>query len=431
MNKKISIILVSIVSVALMTLTIFFLFSEEAEEKRKSKIDALQNDLLIEESAIAKNDKDFYKVSIKKELNTLSKNRINGTRTYVNTIKKLLAMKSPDFHKLDKAMHSLLMAKGITRIDKIDAIWDMIEEIGFDSEEKNKYLLDSLSTLKPIELTQKLINAYGDIKNPNIKADLIVMLADNTSILNPEVQDKERVNFIVTKIKEIQLFLKDDVLKEKNPRVLEEGLYAYADISDEEEVQEVIGTLKNSEVGAIVSKDVFTNILTETAMATSEMQEEMLPMLLEDIKNNEAMNPDSKENFTQKMLDGINAGVFNEKTKQELGSYLKDQEPVVDTSNVLTSDSISKYYHWADALSKIKTSGVKLKTIALESDNPLKVSSILLYADDTTIQNIKEDTKTESLIAKLEVALEDNTINEKTKNIIKDAMARLNEKTSR
>lgn len=423
-----SVILLSSISIVLIIFAIYFSLSKQVLENKDTNASESSKNVSMEASVISKNDKDFYKVSVKKNLKPLDKKTINSMLKYVNKIKKFLDMKTVDMGKLDKTMHAFLMDKEIARIDKIQTIWNMLDEIGFESEQ-SKYLLDSLSTLLPIELTQELINVYGDIKDPSVKIRFVDMLADNIGILNPEIQDKERLDFITNKIQDIRQFLKEDVLNEKDSQIAETGLYAYANISDEEDVQELIATLKSKEDKGAISKEVFTDVLTETAMSTSESQEEMLPALLENIKNTEAMSPQEKERFTEKMLDGLAAGVLSQNAQQELSTYMKEQEPRLNVSKATTTQSISKYYTWAEGVSKIKENRVTLENIALESDNPLKVSSILLYADDTTIQKIKENPNVESMQAKLEAKLEDDNIAQETKTIIKDAMGRLSENT--
>jgi len=51
-----------------------------------------------------------------------------------------------------------------------------------------------------------------------------------------------------------------------------------------------------------------------------------------------------------------------------------------------------------------------------------------LYADEHTMQQIKENSNTQSVYVKLEAALEDDSINEQTKSMIKHAMDRLKAK---
>ena len=66
-----------------------------------------------------------------------------------------------------------------------------------------------------------------------------------------------------------------------------------------------------------------------------------------------------------------------------------------------------------------------MKNIALEENNPLKISSILLYGDEKTIQSIQEDPNADNISVKLESALEDDTISTENKTIIKDAIGTL------
>ena len=424
MNKKIILFLLAIVTIAL----VVFVFTKRSnlETEREYKY---QDRKFIEVSEVEKNDINFYKISIASDSNSSNiskkfKNLNHVVNSYFQSIKEIISVKHPNIEKLDKAMHALLMSNDISRINKINGLWLMLNEVGFLSE-RSEYLLDALSTLMPIELTDKLITVYNDSGNLNIKVKLINMLANNINIANPEVQDKERLDFIIEKIKEIQSFLKENVLHENNPEIVSEAIHAYADVSDEEDVQELIVSLKEGENAGVLKEKDIVNLLAEVAVSTEEAQKEMLPAMLETMTNSNMLDTQQKENFTKMLIESINAGVLTQETQQEVSSYLKKQEPELTLKEKVSTDTMAKYYTWAEANTKIKNNNVNLESIALENDNPLKVSSILLYADDSTIQKIKASPNTDNLYVKLESALEDDKITNENKVIIKDAMSRL------
>lgn len=364
-----------------------------------------------------------YKIKQFKEENK----KISYLPIYLERIKGIFKMKSANIEVLDKAMNALLMDKNTSRIDKINGLWALLNEIGFKAKEKSLYLLQSLATLLPVELTDKLISVYKESSDSDIKIELINMLSDNLDIANPEVQDKESLAFIIEKTKDIQTFLKENILNETDTRMASEALHAFSKVSETEDVQELIMTLEQMGNKAQLDKVELNNILTEAALSTEETQKDILPSMLNTMQNNTTLNSQEKENFNQMMISSINAGVLTEEMQGEVSTYLANQEPVVAKTKEVTSDTLFKYYNWAEASSKIQNNNISLKNIVLESDNPLKVSSIIIYADEITIKNIKKNINVRDIYAKLESALENDNIREKNKVIIKDAMGRLDE----
>lgn len=401
---------------------------------QKSKLKTIPKDNQVEQksiasSEIAKSDKNFYQISTKKNMHkdrsSKQNKKSNATKEHLYSIKKIIDMKYADIAKLDKLMIAFLMDTNISRIEKIDGIWSMLNEIGFSSQ-KSEYLLDTLATLHPIELTDELMTVYTEQANHNIKMKIIAMLSSNMDIANPEVQDEEKLDFIVEKIEDTQSFLKEKILtKENNKELLSEALHAYADISNAEDIQELLTSLKDEEGNTPLNRIEVSNILTEAAIATIEAQEEILPSLLETMSKEATVNLQQKKAFNEMIMDSLNAGVLATESQKELDNYLKEQEPTLTLKQKSSTDTILKYYTWAKASAKIPNNQMSLETIVLENDNPLKVSSVLLYADDAIIQNIQSNPKTEITYAKLESALDDDKISKENKIIIKDALSRL------
>lgn len=420
MSKRIYVVLAFVTIVTWIFLGEKRTVYESTKDKHSS---SLERTVFVKTSNIAKSDKHFHKISLDKTQKSLEKH--HATKKYMIKIKKLLMMKRGDITTLDQVMHAFLMDKKIVRIEKINSLWGILKEIGFESEQ-SFYILDSLATLLPIELTQDLIDVYNDSKNRRTKTKLITMLAENTNILNPDKQDKQRLEFITDKIEEVQLFLKENISKESDPQILEEALYAYADISDAEDILALTTSLKNTNNSKALPSGVIDSILTEVSVSTPEAQKEILPKVLENIKNAGMADPKQKEHFTQMMLDAISSGVISEDAQEELGNYLKKEEPKIPMGKT-TTETLSKYYTWAEGVSKLKNNDMSLKKIVLESDNPLKISSIVIYADEQTMQKIKADAEIATTYAKLETALRDSRFNRESKENIKCAMDRLKE----
>lgn len=413
-KQKLFLLFVSIILVVYLFLTL----KSRKHEVRVTNNSIMQDKKFIAASEIINNDKNFYNISIEKDVSKINKNT-QGKNKYFTKIRQILTMKHTDIPKLDKMMVGLLMDKNIKRIDKINGLWFILNEIGFSSD-KSEYVLDVLGTLLPIELTDELIDTYQIHKNHSMKKKIIAILANNLSIANPEVQDEERLSFIIEKMQDIQSFIKDKVLSDSNPEILFEGLQAYASISDPEDVYELVTSLKNNNIQ--ISESEFMAVLTEVALGTAESQENMLPDMLNNINNNQV---GGKESFDQMMIESLNAGVLTEDTQKEIAIYLSKQEPTLSPNKKGSEENIVKYFEWAEASSKIKNNNIHLENIVLESDNPLKISSVLLYANEKTREKIKSNPNVNDIYAKLESALEDESIDEHAKTVIKDAIGTL------
>ena len=338
---------------------------------------------------------------------------------YLNRLKNILAMEPIDILELDKIMNDLLTSD-ISRQDKIEGIWGILNEIGFTSE-KSQYLLDSLATLLPIELTDELIELYSTLDNSNIKLKIIDILAKSVDIANPKLEES-RLNFIIKKIGNIELFLEKSILVETDKDIRINALSAYSNIADIEDTQALISQIEESGDRDLLNEREFVTILTQTAISTEETQEEMLPSIVEKMSD-PTVDSQERERFNQTILDTINANALTESSKSELATYLKAQEPKLETDRVVSTDTISKYYSWAEANSKIEENHISLEKIVIESKNPIKVSSILLYADKQSIQKIKANPHIGDTYSRLNLALKDKKIKRENQTIIKDAMS--------
>jgi len=379
---------------------------------------------IAEDTEVITHNKDFYAVSTKPKTTqpTHKKQpkppRKNALKAILIQLKQQLAKKFADIPQLDRAMHALLMDGSISRMEKIDALWGLLQEVGLESDQA-KYLLDSLYTLMPIELTDKLIDAYPHLHDPSIQTRLIDTLSNSVNILNPDKQDKEKLDFIVERIQKIETFLKEDALHANDPNVREDGLRAYASIADPDDIKEMITSLDPS----VVSAEVRNELLTEAALSTPEAQVQMLPVLIEKMQTD--ASPEEKERFTRMTLGALNDDAIDPKAQKGLQSYLEDQEPTLDPSLPSTSDTTGDYYTWAKGLAKVRGGTHPLAKIALETDNPLKTSSILVYIDDKTFQQVATSPEAKGLQERLEAAMEDEHIAPQSKTFIKDALDRL------
>ena len=384
----------------------------------------------VDTAKIAKSNADFYHISAKTDINkTKTPNPKKSLLSkHLRRLRELLSMKRPRLQELDEAMNALLMDNNITRNDKIYGLWDILTEVGLKSP-KSEYLLDSLSTLMPIELTDELIGIYGDLEDNNIKAKLIRMIADNLNIANPEKQSKAELDFIIQKSMDIQSFLKEHILSEQDGKMFSEFLDSYAQISDERDTQDMLANLRENSDSLPINQADLAHILAQTSISTKQAQREILPTMLEDMQNASPDQQEQKKEFDKAILEGIDAGVLDAQSQDTVAQYLKNQEPPLTPQDKnLNTDDLSDYYQWAKVNAKIKSNETTLAQMVSQSDNPLKVSAILLYANEDDITNIKSKQNTQEIYQKLQTSLENNNYPKETAVIIKDAMKRLKER---
>ena len=397
--------------------------SVETSEISRVQIDKQR---VLNSTEIADADANFYNISVKKDDN---KSSIEDTQDslasiYFQQIKKLILMKNLSLKDLDKVMSALLMDENVSRDEKIDGLWNLLNEIGFTSA-KSEYLLDSLSTMMPIELTDKIFAIYEKLDNQKIKIKLIHMLTDNLNIANPDKQTKSESDFIIQKSMDIQSFFKDHILNNQDKTMFKEYLQAYIDISDERDTQDMLTRLKDSSSNLPINDVEFTDILVQTSLSTSEAQQEILPSILEDMQNASPEQQGQKEEFNKALLEGIDAGVLDEKSQEAVAQYIKKQEPELTPNSSINTDDISNYYQWAKANMKITSNETDMNKMISEEDNPLKISAILIYADDDDIESIKSTGKMQEIHQRLERSLNKNHYPQETVTIIKDAMKRI------
>lgn len=379
----------------------------------------------VEEVEVRKQSRNFYQINTKKKKKSLVASSVkkdaNTTEVYFARLRNILLSEDSDGNLLDKSMNDFLLNIEISRSDKIDRLWKLVKAIGMGSQ-KSAYLLDSLGTLLPVELTDELIDTYDDEVPSFAKIKILDMLSNNTDIANPDLQNKERLDFIAEKIRTIQSFLKDDVMREDDSGVFIAGVQAFANISEAEDIQELIEVAKQGKHKDLIEKGELANILSEAAISTGDTQAEMLPDLIDSMQVIKSEDSKQKEDFNTMILESLDAGVLTAQSQQELVDYLHNQEPELQIEKTVSVKEISKYYLWAKSNSKIEGSGIGLEKIAIEESNPLKVSSILLYADRDIIRKIKTSSNQLDIFNRLEAALEDTKLSPRAQMIIKDAL---------
>jgi len=376
---------------------------------------------------------DFYQVEAFKEKNSHTsslkekndKSRLNETYQALEEIKKLL-QDEVSIIQIDKKIISLLEDNTITRNKKIDGLWDLVLSFGISSE-KGIYLLDYLSTLLPIELTDELISNYYSISDINTKMKLMDVLYTSLDIANPEVQNEEQLNYIASQYLIIQDFIYEQLSNTSNNDVFTTALSLYTKVASPEQTQEVITSVLNGSYGdKNINKEQALNLMTESALSTYESQNYTLPSIISSLET-EIVNDDVKKSFSQNIINAINAGIISDENKEQLSYYLKNQEPELYISKDIPIENMEEYYNWAKAITNLNSNThteiiQKLADKAISEDNLLKSSAIILYSDEDLIYLIRESRGYQNISNRLNIALSSNDISNDSKIIIQDAI---------
>jgi len=419
--------LISAIAFMLFLTLLLFLFSNSSEEV-KSTISS--ESIFVSTDDLKENLDDFYKVEPKVVSIMIDVNKTKSLEkiTKLNDINSLMKYFTGEssFADLDKAMVDFLKDNTISRIDKINGLWRMVEKFDLSSN-RGLYVLDYLATLLPLELTDNLIEAYDEQKDAKVQAKLMDIIHSSLSIANPEVQDKEKLDFIISKYKDVQSFFHEKTMNSVDGKISMDALDYYVKIIPPEEAFEIFESLKNDELQAKdLNKGELLSLMTETALSTDESQETLFSEILDSAKDS-SLNKSEKSAFNQTVIEALNNDVLTENSREKLKPYMDDIEPSF-SSETMKIDTSENYYSWVNA--KAKVEGVEtneyLENFVNESEDSLKISSILLYSDNNLIEDIK-NSDNNHLVEQLNASLESSDVDDESKYLIKDALSRLSE----
>ena len=421
-NKLIS----AIAFMVFITLMVFF-FTNSNEE---IKYNIMSETIYISTDDLKENLDDFYEVEPKVVSIIIDSNKTKPLKkiTKLNDINSLMQHFTGEssFADLDKAMVAFLKDNTVSRIDKINGLWTMVEEFDIASN-RGLYVLDYLETLLPIELTSNLIEAYNEQKDSKVQAKVMDIIHSSLSIANPEVQDKEKLDFIISKYKDIQSFFHEETMNSADGQVSMNALNYYVKIIPAEEAFEIFESLKNDELKAKdLDKGKLLSLMTETALSTEESQDTLFSEILDSAKDS-SLNKSEKNAFNQTIIEALNNDVLTGNSREKLKSYMDEIEP--SFSSGLKIDASENYYTWVNA--KAKVEGVEtnkyLEKLVSESSNSLQISSILLYSDNNLIQDLQESNRNEQVLEQLNTSLKSPNVDEESKYLIQDALNRLSQ----
>ena len=407
-------------------ISIIVFFFTNNNKAIESKV--ISESIFISTDDLKENLDDFYEVEPKVVSIMIDGNKTESLKkiTKLNDIDTLMKHFTGEssFADLDKAMVAFLKDNTIPRMDKINGLWKMIEKFNISSN-RGLYVLDSLETLLPIELTDNLIEAYNEQNSSKVQAKMMGVIHSSLDIANPEVQDEERLNFIISKYEDIQSFFHEKTMNGVEGQISMDALDYYVKMIPTEEAFEIFESLKNDELKAKdLDQGKLLSLMTETALSTEESQDTLFPEILDSAKDS-SLNKSEKSAFNQTIIEALNNDVLTENSKESLKPYMDELEPSF-SSETMKIDTSENYYSWVNA--KAKVEGVKtneyLENLVKESEDSLKISSIVLYSDKNLIQNLQESGN-EQIVDQLNASLENPSVDDESKYLIQDALNRL------
>ncbi len=415
--------------IGVILLSVFFGFFNKNNEDitthvEKGSLSNTQEQKYISSSELQKSLDDFHNISV--DTKYLDKNQISEISNLMRIFND-----SKKVSELDNAIITFLKNKDISRLDKIRGLWSMIENFGISSN-KGLFLLDYLGTLEPIELTDNLINIYCDQQDSVVKLKIIDVLVNSINIASPDIQDEKELAFIAGKSVSIESLLYDEVLNSTDEYMLSKTLMWYANVSSPERVQDIISIINNRDSNIKIEGKKLVPILTRVAISTQDAVENILPTIFASIDNGSFSQPEI-EAFNETILSALNSDVcdnilMHSATKNYLINYLSKQEPKINLSNDISIYNLIDYHSWANANAKVNDIDASeyFQDMVLANKNALKISSILLlYADESFIQDIKQHTDIEDTYDTLSSALESSETHESSKALIQRALDRI------
>lgn len=270
---------------------------------------------------------DFYNISIK---NVLDIKVDKEAVIYLEKINNLIKTfdEKRDNVELDNLIVKFIKDKNISRENKINTLWLVFKEVDTLKNSAKLYCLDYLSVLNPVELTDNLINEYKKQDNEKIKNNILNILVDSIFIANPNIQNKEQLDFIANKEKKVHDLVYSQILKKQESEKLPELLILYSNISSTQEVKSIVMSIIDKKDGKKIYDEKLISALSQIAITMDKSQSEMLLMVIK-LVNNNAENPKLKKAFDDSILEvmssDIGNSVLSENSNKILFNYFKNK----------------------------------------------------------------------------------------------------------
>ncbi len=333
-----------------------------------------------------------------------------------------------DISVFDKKIGNFLRDKTLTRASKLAFLINMLKEFGFNSA-KGGYMLDALAGLKPIEIADYFIEQFNNPEFSNdVKAKLMRTLVEAYSI-DPSKYPPDIAKLIGQKSNDIQSFFNQQIEKPINSELYREAIKLYPHISSTDELHLLNDSLLKHQ--DLISIKESLNVQLEVSLGNQDIQATALPELLQTVQKGK-LSAEVKNEFNERLYALIKAPgaekVIDESVKPQLANYLQQQTPLLNNSNV-NFNNAHNYVSWLDAYASVNGGNDKVSFISnlVSSASPVQQAAVIVFSDGELLNSLQQDF---NLQTNLNSALNYNNLTTESKQIILDAVNKLQESNS-
>ena len=345
----------------------------------------------------------------------------------IKAIRDILNGDNINVRDLDKWILELIRDKSIPRSEKIDALLGLLDEFGYDSV-KGEYLLDTLGSMRPIEIADRLIDKFNADVSDGTKIRLMRILADSYGI-DPEKLSPEVAKFVAQQSIGIHDFFTKQIENPSSPGLYREAIKLYTSVSSLDELNILNDSLIKHQDLLPIQEGL--NIRLESSLSTQDAQQTLLPDLLNNVQKG-FFGDTVKQDFNEHLYGMIRAPnadqVLSENTKTQLAEYVQHQQPQLNP-NKADFNAIHNYNDWAETYANLSSHGDKVNFVydmVVNSASPVQQATLTVYADPTVLTQLQQNT---ALQQNLSTALESNELSSNTRQLIQDALQRLQPST--
>lgn len=305
---------------------------------------------------------------------------------------------------LNESISRILTSQSMTRDQKIEILWSILNGQSINDAEFG-YILDNLSSLKPVELVNDLITFYSSASE--LKKQSIISSFRGLTLLDPE-QEYSEEDFKKNEAASIQIsgFLSDEINSNSSKPILKELIKTYTSISSAEDVLLVIENLYDSKV---IDRKSTNDILLEVVFEDNESQDLIISKLLNDPENLDDIEFMNKLNI---MVNDVGVGELTETTKSRINKNTDGLNLKKNSDESVSMEVQSSFMEVINTKVLLdESSDDKDKLMAdyamnnfLNEDKHLEISTIVALSSEKTLGLLRER-KTE-ILPILEASLE-------------------------
>lgn len=411
MNKKV--VLISIVFIGLCYLLFQYLNNEDALLKTTNNVPQPPN-TLIQHTANATNSKI-----------TVANNDTKTASHASDWVKQLLS--SIKDQNLDTRIFDFLNTKNILRTEKINILLNVLDVIGFNSNQ-SLYFIDVLGSLKPVEVADKLIKIFQSAHiSVHAKNAILRVLADSYG-LDPANLPPNIAKLIAKNSMLIQDFFKQQIQNPSDKDVFKQAIQLYPSVSSDKDFDLLNNALINNQ--HLISTSEALTIRLDSAIATQTTQPNYLPKLLKSVKNT-PFKQEIKQEFNERLFVYFSNAeatmIVDDAVKPSVAEYIKSQQPILDVNHA-NFDTLINYSNWLKSYATMSSNPVNTHTFITEyvikSATPIQQASIIIFADNSLITQLQQNSLT--IQSNLQKELDNFNLPVKARQVIQEAIQRLN-----